>query len=321
MKRSDAIGDVLIDSASVRDAVEQFTDMTPVMSRQVAGMHVWLKCENLQRTGSFKVRGAAAALGALARDVKARGVVACSSGNHGRAVAYVAKSMGVPATICVPQWIDPQKLTAIKLNEAQVVADGKTYDESEAEAIRLAQERSLAFVGPFDDLNVIAGQGTLGLELLDQIENLRTVVIPVSGGGLAAGVAHALKSRKADIEVVGVSASSARVMLASLQVGRPVTLPETETLATALAGGIGQQNRYTLQAVQSLVDRHVEVSEEEIADAIRFAAGELKLVIEGGGAVGLAALLARKLGTLEQPCCIVLSGGNIDPKALASVLA
>lgn len=321
MKRSDAIGDVLIDSASVRDAVEQFTDMTPVMSRQVAGMHVWLKCENLQRTGSFKVRGAAAALGALARDVKARGVVACSSGNHGRAVAYVAKSMGIPATICVPQWIDPQKLTAIKLNEAQVVADGKTYDESEAEAIRLAQERSLAFVGPFDDLNVIAGQGTLGLELLDQIENLRTVVIPVSGGGLAAGVAHALKSRKADIEVVGVSASSARVMLASLQVGRPVTLPETETLATALAGGIGQQNRYTLQAVQSLVDRHVEVSEEEIADAIRFAAGELKLVIEGGGAVGLAALLARKLGTLEQPCCIVLSGGNIDPKALASVLA
>jgi len=321
MKRSDAIGDVLIDSASVRDAVEQFTDMTPVMSRQVAGMHVWLKCENLQRTGSFKVRGAAAALGALARDVKARGVVACSSGNHGRAVAYVAKSMGVPATICVPQWIDPQKLTAIKLNEAQVVADGKTYDESEAEAIRLAQERSLAFVGPFDDLNVIAGQGTLGLELLDQIENLRTVVIPVSGGGLAAGVAHALKSRKADIEVVGVSASSARVMLASLQVGRPVTLPETETLATALAGGIGQQNRYTLQAVQSLVDRHVEVSEEEIADAIRFAAGELKLVIEGGGAVGLAALLARKLGTLEQPCCIVLSGGNIDPKALPSVLA
>lgn len=280
-----------------------------------------LKLENLQVTGSFKVRGAANRVAALSDSERRRGVVTCSSGNHGRAVAYVAQLMGVRATVCVPEWVDPTKLQAIREHGAETVLAGSSYDEAEQRSLEIMWERGLTYVHPFDDPYVIAGQGTIGLELLEQIPELDAVVVPLSGGGLIGGIAIAVKSIRPELMVIGVSAERARVMLASIELGRPVTLPEEETVASALSGGIGLDNRHTFGLVRDYVDEHVVVNEREILDAIGFAARELKLIVEGGGAVGIAALLSGKLPPSNGPTALVISGGNIDSGTFARILA
>jgi threonine dehydratase len=272
--------------------------------------------ENLQVTGSFKVRGAANRLLSLSDEEVARGVIACSSGNHGRAVAYMAGVLGIPAVICVPDWVDPVKLEGMKDAGARVVLSGATYDEAEAAATTMAEEEGRTFIQPFDDPWVAAGQGTLGLELLDQIPELSTVLIPLSGGGLAGGVAYALKERMPSIRVIGVSAANARVMYESLRAGKPVTMEEEDTLAEALSGGIGLTNRYTLTLIRELVDEHLLVREDEIRQAMLHAYESLNVLIEGGGAVALAAILCRGwdlagnggTGNLG----VVVSGGNVS---------
>jgi threonine dehydratase len=177
------------------------------------------------------------------------------------------------------------------------------------------------YVHPFDDPCVIAGQGTIGLELLDQVADFETLVVPLSGGGLLAGVAGAVKATRPEVEVVGVSAANASVMYHSVQAGAPQALPEQDTLANALAGGIGVENRHTFELVRQLVDTHLLVSEEEIRDAMRFAALEHKLVVEGGGAVGIAALLQHSLAGRDGPVAVVVSGGNVDGAVLREVLS
>ena len=226
-------------------------------------------------------------------------MVACSSGNHGRAVAYVAGRLGVPATVYVPEWVDPVKLRGIEAAGAEARREGATFDESEALAVERAQAHGRTYVPA-------------------------ALVIPLSGGGLAGGIAAALdRMPRPRPEVVAVSAEKASVMLASIQAGRPVELPEEETLANALAGGIGLDNAHSFALVRDTVDRHVTVTEDEIAEAMRYALTRLRVVVEGGGAVGLAAWLAStKPGRSlpDGPVVIVLSGGNVAPEVLARVL-
>lgn len=298
---------------------------TPVLASseldERTGGHIWLKLENLQVTGSFKVRGAANKILSLSRSEKERGIVTCSSGNHGRAVAFVADLLDIPSVVCVPEWVDPTKLAAIRRHRAETVLHGKTYDEAEERSYQVEKERRLVFVHPFDDPHVIAGQGTIGLELLEQLPLLDTVIVPLSGGGLISGITLALKRANPEFRVIGVSAANARVMHESLEAGKPISYPEEETIAHALSGGIGFDNRYTFELVRDLVDEYVLVSEDEIRDAMAFAATEHKLIVEGGGAVGIAALLAGKTSVHGENVAVVVSGGNIEAPVLARIVA
>ncbi len=302
-------------------AVARRTPILPAPSlSERTGSAVYLKLENLQETGSFKVRGAANRIAALTGEERARGVVTVSTGNHARAVAWVAKRFGIPAVVCMSRRVPPGKVEAVRSLGAEVLLAGESYDEAALACEQLIQERGLTFVPPFDDPWVIAGQGTIGLELLDELPEISTAIVPLSGGGLISGVALALKAADPSIRVVGVSQDRAPVMFHSLRAGRPVELPEEETIADALAGGIGLDNRYTFRMVQALVDDVVLVGEEEIEQAIAFALDALHLVVEGGGAVGLAALLQGRIQPLGQKTAVILSGGNIDLQRLQEVL-
>lgn len=271
---------------------------------------IFVKLENLQHSGSFKIRGAGRRLMALAAGEGRRGVVACSSGNHGRAVAEAAAQLGIPATIVVPSWADDTKIEGIRRAGARLVVGGDTYDEAEARASRLAVEEGLIPIHPFDDPHVIAGQGTVAREIVEQCPDVVEVVVPLSGGGLAGGIAQVLAER--DVLVTAVSAEKAAVMHRSVQEGRPVALEEEPTLASALAGGIGLENAHSFALVRDLVAHFLLVSEGQIESAVARAALELKVVVEGGGAVGLAAVW----GGYEPrtPCVVVVSGGNIAPE-------
>ncbi|WP_405285055.1 pyridoxal-phosphate dependent enzyme [Gaopeijia maritima] len=283
---------------------------------------VHLKLECLNETGSFKVRGAAARIQALGDEDRARGVVTCSSGNHGRAVAFVAERLGVPATVFVPDWVDPVKLAAIRAHRADAVLAGDSYDEAERRALEHAAARGLTFVPPFDDADVVAGQGTVALETLEQVPGVTEIAAPLSGGGLIGGIAAALRDHRPAVAVTAVTAHSARVMWESLRAGRPIEMPEDDTLAGALAGGIGLDNRVTFPLVRDLVAHHEIVDEAAIALAMAYAWHELGLVLEGGGAVALAAALEGLLpGDSSDPLVIVLSGGNVDLGVLGRVLA
>lgn len=315
---------------SARTAVARHARRTPLLPAPAlserCGREVLLKAECLQHTGSFKVRGAAARLEALEGAGRRRGVVACSSGNHGRAVAFVAGRLGIPATVYVPEWVDEVKLAGIRAAGAEAVLEGSTFDESEAAARAHVRAEGLAYVSAYDDPWVIAGQGTIALEILEQCGGSPPshVLVPLSGGGLVGGIAAAFRERLGERapEVVAVSAERAAVMLASVRAGRPVELFEEETLANALAGGIGLDNRYSFALVRDLVDEHVTVSEAQIAEAMRWAAERAHLVVEGGGAVALAALLARawRPPASGRGIVVVLSGGNVAAETLVRVL-
>lgn len=314
----------LRDLYKARSRIAPFIRRTPLVPSPAlserAGGAVYLKLECLQETSSFKVRGAANRILALTEEECRQGIVAVSTGNHGRAVAFVSCRLGIPATICISERVPPGKVEAIRRLGATIAVHGESYDEAEAYARELQRERGLAFVEPFDDPLVVAGQGTIGLELLEDLPAVDTAVVPLSGGGLIGGIAVALKAADPHIRLVGVSMERAPVMVRSLEAGRPVSLPEEETLADALAGGIGLENRYTFRLVQSHVDDTVLVSEEEIAAAMAWALAEHHLVVEGGGAVGLAALLQGKVAGLGRQVAVVLSGGNVDRSTLERVL-
>jgi threonine dehydratase len=248
-----------------------------------------------------------------------RGVVTVSSGNHGRALAYVAAEMGIRAVVVVSTRVPRGKAEAIKRLGAELVVRGDSYDEAEAYSREIEAQLGLTKIYPDDDPLVIAGQGTIGLELLDDLPQIDTAVVPVGGGGLVSGVALALKSADPAVRVVGVSMARAPVMIESLRVGRPIVMEELETLADGLAGGIGPDNRYTFRLCQALVDATCVVSEEEIAEAMAYAAAEHHLVVEGAGAVGIAALLQRRVEKLGRRVAVIVSGGNVDLRTLMRI--
>jgi threonine dehydratase len=318
-------GVTVADVERARDRIAGLVDPSPVirsprLSGQL-GVPVWLKLECLQPPGSFKVRGAASKMLALPPEQRARGVITSSGGNHGAAVAYVARLLGIPATICVPQTVDPVKLRAIRDSGAEAIVGGATYDDAAEVSRRLEHERGLSYVHAFDDPEVIAGQGTIGLELIEQVPGLAAAVAAVSGGGLIGGLGVALKGRRPSIRVIGASAQNAAAMVASLRAGHPVDVPHLDTLAEVLGGGIGLDNRWSLAAVREFADEHVLVTEDEIAAAMVFALSVHRLLAEGGGAVGLAAALAGKLPPQDGPLAIVISGGNVDPAAILALAA
>ena len=317
-----------LDPTTTRANVARFAQRTPLVHDiELSETHespIHLKLECLQVTGSFKVRGAAARMLALSPEDRRKGVVTCSSGNHGRAVSYVARRLEIPATICVPQWVDPVKLEAIRSNGAEVILAGASYDEAEARSMEIHRVEGKVYVHPFDDPFVIAGQGTISTEILDDLPTLNRIIVPLSGGGLAAGVARSAKAAHPEVRITAVSAERANVMVRSLEAGLPIEVAEETTLATALSGGIGIPNQYTFDMVRELIDEHVSVTENEILHAMAFALRERSLVVEGGGAVGLAALLAGKLADRAHAAAataIILSGGNVSLANLADLIA
>mgnify|MGYP001195125422 FL=1 len=281
---------------------------------------IWCKLETMQPTGAFKLRGATNAILRLNEDQRKRGVVAVSTGNHGRGVAYAAREQGVRAVICLSSLVPENKVEAIKSLGADVRIVGNSQDEAEIEANRLTEEEGLIPISPFDHPDVIAGQGTIGLELLEDFPELNCVVVPLSGGGLIGGIALALKAASPKINVVGVTMENGPAMVLSLEAGKPVEVEEEESLADSLGGGIGLENRYTLSLVQELVDETLLVSEDEIGQAIQYVFETQRMVLEGGAAVGPAALLAKKLEVQGQNVALIYSGNNIAEKTLRKVL-
>jgi threonine dehydratase len=312
----------LQDVYKARQKIANIATKTPLVSSpwltELVGAPVRLKVESLQTTGSFKIRGAANKMLSLTPDERERGVITVSSGNHGRAVSYVAGQLGVKAVICMSTRVPGNKVEAIRRLGAEVVVHGESYDEADRHALRLQEERGLTMIHPFDDPFTIAGQGTIGLELLEELPEIDTVVAPLSGGGLMAGIALALKSASPAIRTIGVSMDRAPVMYHSLRAGKPIEMAEEDTIADALAGGIGLDNQYTFRMIQEYVDDTVLVSEEEIAAAMAFALEKHHLVVEGGGAVGIAALLRQEL-EVGRNIVVVVSGSNVELPLLLKV--
>lgn len=279
---------------------------------EFCGQPVHLKLETRQPVGAFKLRGAMNAVLALDEAARGRGLVTASTGNHGRAVAYAAREAGVPAIVCMSALVPLNKVEAVRALGAEVRIVGRSQDDAQAEVERLVAARGLTAIPPFDHPDVIAGQGTIGLELVEDLPELAQVLVPLSGGGLAAGIALAVKTLRPNVRIIGVSMEKGAAMAASLNAGRPVDVVEEETLADSLGGGIGLANRFTFPLCRALLDEVVLVSEDEIAAGIRHAAREEGETVEGGGAVGIAALLAGKVRP-TGPAALILSGGNIDP--------
>ncbi|HKZ05954.1 MAG TPA: threonine ammonia-lyase [Methylomirabilota bacterium] len=285
---------------------------------ELTGARVHVKLENLQMTGSFKERGAANMLRQLSPDERTRGVVTASAGNHGLAVAFHAARLGIAAVIVMPEWAPLTKVLSARRQGAEVVLHGDNYDASYAHAREVEAARGLVFVHPFDDARVIAGQGTLGLELAAQVPQVDAVLAPVGGGGLASGLAIAVKSRRPGVEVIGVEADEIPAMKAALAASDRVTVPAASTIADGIA--VRRVGALTLPLAQRWIDQIVTVTEEEIANAILLLLEIEKTVVEGAGAVSLAALVNKKVDLAGKTVVLVLSGGNIDVNLVSRVI-
>jgi threonine dehydratase len=278
----------------------------------------YVKLENLQMTGSFKERGAANRLLQLSAEERQRGVVTASAGNHGLAIAFHAARLGIPATIVMPEWAPLIKVTSARRRGAEVILHGENFDEARARASEVSAARGLVMVPAFDDDAVIAGQGTLGLELLEQCSGMDAVIVPVGGGGLIAGVSLAVKTRRPDVRIIGVQSEALPAMRRALEDGRRVEVPAAATIADGIAVRVVAER--TLEVARKFVDDVVTVSEEEIANAILLLLEIEKTVVEGAGATPLAALLNRQLDLAGATVVLVLSGGNIDVTMLSRII-
>ncbi len=283
-----------------------------------AGTEVLLKLELVQPTGAFKLRGAANAIQQLPEETP--GVTCCSTGNHGRAVAYAAARRGMRAVVCMSQLVPEAKIEGIRALGAEIRIVGKSQDDAQAESSRLANEEGLSEIAPFDALPVIAGQGTIGVELMTERSDLETVLIPLSGGGLAGGIGFALKRIKPNIRVIGITMERGAAMHAALRAGRPVEVTEVESLADSLGGGIGLANRHSFGLCRDCLDDVVLVTEEEIYRAMQAHYYEDRIVCEGASAVGAAALMSGKLAGLKGPVASIITGRNVDMAAFTAIV-
>jgi threonine dehydratase len=315
----------MVTLAKIKEAVARIRDsiyVSPCMRSEVfsnlTSNAIFLKLENLQMTGSYKERGALNKILLLTDDERRRGVIAASAGNHAQAVAYHATKRGIAAEICMPLTTPLVKVSATKEFGAEVILAGTNYDETCQEALRRCQERKLTFIHPFDDEAVIAGQGTLGVEVLEQNPDLDILVVPVGGGGLVGGVACAAKEIKPNIRVIGVQTSKLPSMKAALKEHHPVLLPPMVTIADGIAVRCAGAITYPL--VEKYVDDIVTVDDEEIANAIQKLLEKEKTLAEGAGAVAVAAVLQHKIAPQGGKVAVFITGGNIDVSLLSRII-
>jgi threonine dehydratase len=302
----------------IRPHVRETPVAPSVTLSEATGADVWLKCENFQITGSFKVRGATNRLLALSEDARRKGVVAASSGNHGIAVAHAGRALGIPVTVYVPEFVSPAKATAIRRLGAVVVVFGTDGLDTEIKARRRAESNDQCYVSPYNDLAVVAGQGTIGPELRRQLPDVRTVIVAVGGGGLISGIAADLRHHAPDVRVIGAQPARSKVMTESVRAGRVVDVPSLPTLSDGTAGGL-EPDSITFGLCRSLVDEWIEVAEEDIAAAMRHAIQAEHMLVEGAAAVAIAALLKIPALSSER-VVIVLCGANIGAAELGQVL-
>mgnify|MGYP001184032171 CR=1 FL=1 len=278
---------------------------------QMCGTPIFLKLEHQQLTGSFKLRGATNAILNLNKDQKSRGVVGLSTGNHGRGLAYSARLNGIKCIICMSSLVPKNKIDGIKAQGAEVRIIGQNQDDAQEEVDRLVREENMTLIPPFDHPDIIAGQGTLGLEINEFLPELENAIVPLSGGGLISGVAKALKSKNPKCKIIGVSMERGAAMYECQKAGRPIFVKEEKTLADALGGGIGLDNEYTFNMTRDLVDDIILVSESEIASGVKHAYWQEKQIVEGSGAVAIAALISRKISP-KGTTIALMCGSNID---------
>lgn len=279
---------------------------------------IHFKAENLQRAGSFKIRGAINKIYSLTDEEKSRGVIAASAGNHAQGVALAAQSLGIRATICMPEGAPISKVDATQGYGAEVVLHGLTYDDAFQKALELQAIHGFTFIHGFDDPHTVAGQGTIGLEILQELPDVETVLVPIGGGGLISGIALALKAVKPSVRVVGVQAAGAPAIYMSQQKGDLVYTDSVRTIADGIA--IKRPGKLNWEMIRQYVDEVVLVDEEEIAQSILFLLERAKLMVEGAGAVTTAAILGNHVPNLTGPVCVVLSGGNIDVNILSRII-
>jgi threonine dehydratase len=307
-----------------RKRIASVVNRTPLIQSfvlsEMIGRPVYLKLENVHDIGAFKVRGAANKILSLSEEEKKRGVVTFSTGNHGMAVAYVARKLGIEAVVCISNRVPKAKVDSLKRLNAKIEFYGNSQDDAEERCYELAKEKGLTVVQPFDDPYIIAGQGTIGLEILEEIPNLTDVIVPLSGGGLLSGIGLALKSNDPNIRVTGVSIERSAVMYESLKAGKPVKLEEKDTLADSLLGGIGLDNQYTFRMVGQYTDDIVLISEEEIAHSMAFMMDKHRMIIEGAAATGVAAILGNKIAHQEGAVAVIISGHNVDLSVLLPLI-
>ena len=285
---------------------------------QLTGNSIYLKLDNLQRTGAFKERGALNKLLTMKTEERERGVIAASAGNHAQGLAYHAGRRGIKAQICMPLTTPLIKVSATKSYGAEVILHGANYDDACEEAIRRGQQQHLTFIHPFDDDAVIAGQGTLGLEMLQQHPEIEAVVVPIGGGGLIGGIACAIKETNPKIQIIGVQTSRLPSMKAAVAEGKPVTLAPAATIADGIA--VRRAGDRTLPLVQKYVDEIVTVDEEEIANAVLLLLEREKTMAEGAGAAAIAALINRKVHMAGKKIAVLVCGGNMDVTLLSRII-
>lgn len=309
--------DLIYKASTVLSDVVRKTQLIPTEKINPAAQ-IFLKPENLQVTGSFKVRGAGFKISQLTDEEKARGVIACSAGNHAQGVALAARRYGIPAMICMPAGAPISKVEATREMGAQVCLVPGVYDDAYARAIQLNEEKHMTFIHPFDDEQVIAGQGTIGMEILNERPDIDVVFIPIGGGGLASGVAYAIKALKPSVRVIGVQAQGAASMLKSVDHNQIEALANVLTIADGIA--VKEPGEHTFKLCQEYVDEIVTVTEDEICAAILALIEHHKLIAEGAGAVSVAAAMFNKVDIAGKKVCCIVSGGNIDVTILSRVI-
>jgi threonine dehydratase len=312
----------LADILDARNTIAGVADNTPLVPslhmQAQCGHEFLLKLENMQPIGAFKLRGALNAVMKLPDGVT--GVTCCSTGNHGRGVAYAARRRDLRAVICMSSLVPQPKIDGIRALGAEVRIVGSSQDDALAESRRLVAEEGLVEISPFDDIAVIAGQGTIGLEILSARPDVATILVPLSGGGLAGGIALAAKAVNPAIRMIGISMDRGAAMYQSIRAGQPVEVEEVPSLADSLGGGIGMDNRLSFALCRDLLDDVLLVSEEEIYHAMQILYYEDRIVAEGACVVGLAAMLAGRIPHLEGPVATIVTGRNLDMAVFTRII-
>jgi threonine dehydratase len=321
MKTMPTLHDVFQTHSCIKPLIWQ----TPViassdLAEETGARTVHLKLECLQNTGSFKVRGAANKILSLSDKEKKRGVITFSTGNHGKAVAYVAAQAGIQAVACLSEHVASYRVEMIRAFGAEVSIKGHSQDEAEKNYRQLMASRGLVPIVPFDDPMIIAGQGTIALEILSKLPDTDVLMIQLSGGGLLAGMAMVAKSINPSIHVVGLSLERSPAMLESLKAGMPVQVEEKDSIADSLLGGIGFENQYTLPMVKKFTDEHLLISEKEVKDGMFYIFDKQRLIVEGAGAVAIGALINKRINVKGKKVVALLSGSSINSEEYIRII-